>query len=76
MGALAQAGAPPALNKIKIMKKLLLSCVLASVIGTFSGCASDQPQASTTSTTTEETMVQPANPTTTTTEQTTVQPAN
>ena len=58
------------------MKKLLLSCVLASVIGAFSGCASDQPQTATTSTTTEETMVQPANPTTTTTEQTTVQPAN
>jgi Flp pilus assembly protein TadD len=76
MGALAQAGAPPALNKIKIMKKLLLSCALASVIGAFSGCASDQPQSSTTSTTTEETTVQPVNPTTTTTEQTTVQPAN
>jgi hypothetical protein len=58
------------------MKKLLLSCVLASVIGAFSGCASDQPQTTTTSTTSEETTIQPANPTTTTTEQTTVNPAN
>jgi Flp pilus assembly protein TadD len=58
------------------MKKLLFSCLLASVIGVLSGCASDQPQTSSTSTTTEETTVQPANPTTTTTEQTTVHPAN
>jgi type IV pilus biogenesis protein CpaD/CtpE len=59
------------------MKKPLLSCLLASVIGALSGCASDQPQTTSTSTTTEETTVQPANPTTTTTtEQTTVHPAN
>jgi hypothetical protein len=59
------------------MKKRLLPILMASVVGALSGCASDQPQTATTSTTTEETTVQPVHPTTTTTtEQTTVQPAN
>jgi Flp pilus assembly protein TadD len=59
------------------MKKLLLSCLLAPVLAALSGCASDEPRTATTSSTTEETTVQPANPTTTTTtEQTTMPPAN
>jgi hypothetical protein len=59
------------------MKKLLLSCLLASVIGAFSGCASDEPRTTSDTTTTEQTTVQPANPTTTTTtQQTTMQPAS
>jgi len=59
-----------------MMKKLLLPCLLASVLGALSGCASDEPRTTSTSTT-EETTVRPVNPTsTTTTEQTTVRPAN
>jgi type IV pilus biogenesis protein CpaD/CtpE len=58
------------------MKKLLLPCLLASVLGALSGCASDEPRTTSNTTTTEETTVQPVNPTTTTTQQTTVQPAN
>ena len=64
-------------TKIKIMKTLLLPCLLASVLGALSGCASDEPRTTSSTTTTEETTVRPANPTTTTTtEQTTVHPAN
>jgi len=77
MGALAQASAPSVGTKIKIMKKLLLSFLMASAIGALSGCASDEPRTSSNTTTTEETTVQPVNPTTTTTtQQTTTQPAS
>lgn len=65
------------LNKIKIMKKLLLSCLVVASLGALSGCASDEPRATSSTTTTEETNVRPANPTTTTTtQQTTVHPAS
>jgi hypothetical protein len=61
---------------LKIMKKLLLSCLLASGLTALSGCASDEPRTSTTSTQTEESTVTPAPVTSTTTEQTTVHPAS
>ena len=74
---LSEAGASLAVEKTKIMKKLILPCLLTSVLGALSGCASDEPQTTSSSTTTEETTVQPVTPTTTTTtQQTTVQPAN
>jgi len=48
------------IQNLSIMKKLLISCVIAcGFVVSLSGCASDRP-VTTTTTTTEETVVHPA----------------